>query len=145
MFKSRLEIRAMLHCLRLTSRVNACLIQFNFWWFLIKFKNMTGKYAITCYSPMAEFLASQVYHTEMFLLLLITEPPLWLEIYWIQSSIWRSVWHSVVLQKTLKQTWRGHAKKYTLTRLTNRQELLACKWAPPKQAWFVYASLHCAT
>lgn len=48
----------MLHCLRLTSRVNVCLIQFNFGCFLIKFKILNGKYAITCYSPMRELPAS---------------------------------------------------------------------------------------
>lgn len=48
----------MLQCLRLTSRVNACLIQFNFWWFLIKFKDLNGKYAITCYGPRIKFLVS---------------------------------------------------------------------------------------
>lgn len=56
--KSRLEIGAVLHCLRLTSRANACLTQFNFWEVLIKFKNSNGKNAITCHSAMIELPVS---------------------------------------------------------------------------------------
>lgn len=159
-FKSWLEIRAVLHYLRLTSRVNACLIQFNFWWFLIKFKNSNRKYAVTCYGPTTEFPVSRckcVTPKRFYCLYNRTSPysrggDLQNKVFSLkargrpvrdtqadtlgeaQAWFWHTVWPN--------QQWWAIACAGSICWHTQaapgRQE------APQEQAWLIYTALRCA-